>query len=95
MLIKNGADIELAMKNDMMNLNAASYNGIVLFFSIVYINTGYRVYILNKNCNKCHLGKDLLVEFLLKDGSDPNSLLHGERSPLHEAARWGNALHII
>lgn len=40
----------------------------------------------NKLCNESHLGKDLLVEFLLKNGSNPNLLLYNnERAPLHEA----------
>lgn len=40
-------------------------------------------------CNKSHLGKDLLVELLLRNGSDPNLVLYNERTPLHESARWG------
>lgn len=35
------------------------------------------------------IGKDLLAEFLLKNGSNPNTVLYNERTPLHESARWG------
>lgn len=30
-----------------------------------------------------------MVEFLLESGSNPNLILYNERTPLHEAARWG------
>lgn len=39
---------------------------------------------------KFTLGKDLLVEFLLEHGQDPNLRKH-ERTPLHESARWGKS----
>lgn len=35
------------------------------------------------------IGKDLLVEFLLMNGSNPNTVQYNERTPLHESARWG------
>lgn len=46
----------------------------------------------NKNrqfCNESYLGKDLLVDLLLRNGSNPNLVLYNERTPLHESARWG------